>query len=186
MRRAVIAIASVCAVFFEGACLQKSRPPLSAPPSASDSLTSNNGYQDLAPGAHLRVTLPLLKKGAANFTSAQNLIGFQLLHFQAEGDNTGKVQLNFISAEITKKGHTSIQRSAPPLPFPLPQTAQFIRLVFLLRASEADHNMAIIAAGNRNALELFTTQLNQNPAACQTANNLFCTWVPQGVAVRPE
>jgi hypothetical protein len=156
-------------------------------------------YQDVTAGSHLRIMLPLLEGSNSHLTfgpsetngneitlSARNLTGFQLLHYSAEGDQTGKIQLKFVTAEITKVGHTHTQMVPPPMPFPLPQTKQFVRLVFLVRVSEADHNMAIIAAGDRTALASFTTQVSRNPAACQTANKLFCVWVPQGVAVRPE
>jgi hypothetical protein len=124
--------------------------------------------------------------GATVTISAANLIGYEVSHYSAEGGGDGKVHLTFVSAETTKDGQTVSDPVAPHLPFPLPKKTQFIRLIFLIRVSESDHNMAIVAAGTRNALEAFTTQVRQNPRVCQVTAGIFCVWVPEGIAVRPE
>jgi hypothetical protein len=164
------------------------------PPAPGD-----NSYLDLTPGSRLRILVPLLSAGQNHLAlgssqadgntitlSAANLVGYQVSYYLAEGHRNGKVHLQFASAEMTKDGHTVPEPVAPHLPFQLPQRTHFIRLVFLVRVSESDHNMAIVAANTKDALAAFTAQLKQNPSACQVTENVSCVWVPEGIAVRPE
>ena len=159
----------------------------------------DNSYLDLAPGSRLRILVPLLKKGQTHLAlgatqsdgntvtvSAANLVGYEISYYSAEGHANGKVRLKFASAETTKDGQTLAEPRPPLLPFSLPEKTQFIRLLFLVRVSESDHNMAIIAARSKTALAAFTTELRQNPHACQNTESVFCVWVPEGIAVRPE
>jgi hypothetical protein len=46
--------------------------------------------------------------------------------------------------------------------------------------------MAIVAAKRVEALNAFTKRLKENPALCGTEEGIFCSWVPAGVAVRPD
>jgi hypothetical protein len=165
------------------------------PPPAAD----RNSYIDLTPGSRLRILVPLLKQGNREVTlgtaqsngrtltlSAKNLVGYQVSYYSAERQANGKVHLTFISAETTKDGLTVAELAPPRLPFPLPRKGQLIRLLFLIRVSDADHNMAIVAADNHNALEALTTKVRQDPLTCQITGNIFCVWVPEGIAVRPQ
>lgn len=68
----------------------------------------------------------------------------------------------------------------------LPMQTEHIRLVYLMRVSEADHNMAIIASRRFDALNVFTKKFEKNPNACAISNRVFCAWVPAGIALRPE
>jgi hypothetical protein len=52
------------------------------------------------------------------------------------------VRLRFRWAEITKDGKTVHEANPPTLPFTLPRGTGHIRLVYFVRLSQADHNMA--------------------------------------------
>ncbi len=56
----------------------------------------------------------------------------------------------------------------------------------LVRNSQADHNIAIAASKDLPALKAFVERLKANPDICEQDTTVFCTWVPAGVAVRPE
>jgi hypothetical protein len=155
---------------------------------------------DLAPGGRLRILVPVLNSNGNGYRvvsdseqsdgktivlSAANLAGYEVSYYFVEGRNDGRVRLKFTSAEITKDGKTAPE-AAPTLPFPLPLTAQHIRLIYLIRNSQSDHNMAIAASKSLDALNVFTNQLKSNPDVCRQDGRVFCSWVPAGIAVRPE
>ncbi|HLH02699.1 MAG TPA: hypothetical protein VKX25_08010 [Bryobacteraceae bacterium] len=156
-------------------------------------------YTDLKPGGQLRILVPVLKnggyqpsldamrtEGATITLSASNLVGYETSYYAIEARRGGRVRLRFASAEISKDGKSTPEQQAPQLPFPLPEKAQYVRLLYLIRSSRADHNMAIIGAGDRQMLARFTTRLKDDPQACEMVRDVFCTWVPAGIAVRPQ
>ncbi len=160
---------------------------------------ADNSYVDLAGGWRLRILVPLVKSGgnivATNCTqqrgnvivcSAPNLIGYQVSYYSAYPSSKGKVNLRFISAETTIDAKTVQERNPLPLPFHIPTKAQHIRLVYLVRVSEADHDMAITAGKNREVLNVFTKRLKEDPNVCEQVGEVFCTWVPKGISVTPE
>ncbi len=160
---------------------------------------SDNSYMDLTPGERLRILVPVLKAGANQIAaasehredqiivlSAANLAGYEVSYYSIEGKGNGKVQLKFVSAEKTIDGITTREGSAPRLPFPLPVRTQHVRLIYLVRRSQSDHNMAIAAAKNLEALNIFTERLKDDPTVCKQKGGIFCAWVPAGMAVRTE
>jgi len=53
--------------------------------------------------------------------------------------------------------------------------------------SEADHDMAVAAARDMDALDGLTRRVQANPAdACRTEPGAFCAWIPAGIAVVPQ
>lgn len=160
---------------------------------------NDNSYMDLEPGWRLRVVVPLLKSGGFRVAtepeqsdsntitaSAADLIGYQTAYYAIKGKGSRGVQLEFASGETTTAGKTVPQQSRPILPFEFPLGAEHIRLIYFVRVSQSDHNMAIVAAKRINSLKAFSAQLKAKPAACVSNKEIFCTWVPAGIAVRPE
>jgi hypothetical protein len=103
-----------------------------------------------------------------------------------QGNANGRVSLRFESARTTSNGKTIEETSPPPLPFALPQNNRHIRLIFLIRVSAADHNMAIAASKDLAKLNTFTGRLRNNSASCPQTGAVSCVWVPEHAAVRPE
>jgi hypothetical protein len=95
--------------------------------------------------------------------------------------------VEFLSAEITREGKSSVQsRPLAPL-FQLPRSARYVRLIFLTRVSLADHDMAVIAARESDALDALTRGVLADPAeACKSEARAYCAWIPRGIAVAPE
>lgn len=159
---------------------------------------SDNSYSDLESGSNLKIVVPLLKSGgfrsdwqtsrvnANTFkVRADDLIGYTVLHYAVLGKD-GLVRLKFLSAEETREGKTAPAAAPPVLPFDLPRRAEYIRLVYLVRVSRADHNMAIVASKRLDRLHAFTARLIENPEVCKSVDAIFCSWVPTGIAVRSE
>lgn len=161
----------------------------------------NDSYVDLQPGWTVRVILPLFKSGAASrrvlaqeasgttmsiSISAPDVVGYTTARYVVTGKKGSSIRLIFVSAEETRDGKTVSLAQGPALPFELPRKSEHVRLIYLVRVSEADHNMAIAGAKHIDALQAFTDRLRQNPRICPSSGEVFCSWVPVGIAVRPE
>jgi hypothetical protein len=167
-------------------------------PTAPAPTPFDNSYSDLQPGSTLKIVVPLLKSGgfrtdletqqinANSFNvRANEFIGYTTIRYAILGKST-TVALKFLSAEQTRHGRTAPLPQPPRLPFELPHRAAHVRLVYLVRVSRADHNMAIVASRQLDRLNDFTSRFKTDPAICRTANGIFCSWVPAGIAVRVE
>lgn len=167
--------------------------------SPSTPVQTDNSYMDLTPGSRLRIVVPLLTSGGylvathavqkddnTFVLSAANLTGYQVSYYAITGRSDREVRLVFTSADTTKEGKTIQDSAAPTLPFALPPGPRHVRLIYFVRKSQSDHNMAIVASRNLEKLNVFTKQLEANPEVCHTDIEIFCAWVPAGIAVRPE
>jgi hypothetical protein len=161
-------------------------------------LEHDNSYEDLKTGSTLKIVMPLLKSGGFHASlhaqqtnsntitlTADDLLGYITSKYAITGKN-GMLRLKFLLAQQTKDGQTLPLAAPPVLPFDLPRTPQHIRLIYLVRSSQADHNMAIAASKSLDTLDAFTRRLLRDPASCKAAHDTFCSWVPSGIAVRPE
>lgn len=187
----VVLLASLLAL---AGCAHHALRPVSVAGTAND-----NSFMDLDASWRLRILVPLVssggvppatdsvrEEGGSIVITTRNLAGYELFFYDAEARSRGKVQLRFAFAEITKDGQTVPDPSEPALPFPLPPKPAHIRLMYLIRSSRSDHNMAIAAAKDMKSLEAFTAAFKVNSRVCDSVGNVFCSWVPVGVAVRPE
>jgi hypothetical protein len=167
------------------------------PPTPS-AVEHDNSYEDLKTGSTLKIVMPLLKSGGFHASlhaqqtnsntitlTADDLLGYITSKYAITGKN-GMLRLKFLSAQQTKDGQTLPLAAPPALPFDLPRIPEHVRLVYLVRSSQADHNMAIIASKNLNSLDALTRRVQKDPDTCIAANDAFCSWVPSGIAVRPE
>ena len=158
-------------------------------------------YVDLQPGWRLRVVTPWLASGGyrlqlsdqqtsgntVTLTGGEDLIGYETAYYAVMPGERGGVRIEFGSAELTKDGETSLEPHPQPWRLHLPANARFVRLVYLTRLSQADHDMAVVAADDREVLDTLTREVQANPSsACGSDDRRSCSWVPAGIAVRPE
>jgi hypothetical protein len=141
------------------------------PPVTSEPLVEKD-YIDLEPGSKLRIVLPPPN--------------FEIVHYAVAGQRRGRVRLQFLSAEVIRDGKTFPEPRPPVLPFALPSKAAHIRLLYLRRLSQADHNMSVVAADRLDILESATKQIRRDPNSCRNDSRVICSWVPPHIAVRPE
>lgn len=125
-------------------------------------------------------------QGQPLICAAVGPVGYETARYTILPARGGRVRLRFESATTTNDGNTVSETKAPKLPFRLPEKAAYARLIYLQRASESDHNMAIAAADRMDILDAMTKRVRADPAACRTAPNVLCSWVPPHVAVRAE
>jgi hypothetical protein len=182
-------------LFFAG-CAPKTAPPF--PPATSPLGPS---YIDLQPGWRLRVVTPLLRSGGyrlrtgaestegntATLSAGDEFLGYETSYYAVKQRRGGGVRVNFDMAEVTRDGETS--RQARPLErlFQIPWGAKHVRLIYLQRVSEADHEMAAVAAERPEALDALTEQVRAAPEeACGSGRRAHCSWIPAGISVLPE
>ena len=137
---------------------------------------NDNSYTDLKPGWKLRAVMPLTRDGGLRaaavsregeggtiFVSPGDVDGYQTLYYAVEAGRHGQVRLRFVSAEATREGKTVGERGAPAQPFRLPRGSAHVRLIYLIRASQSDHDMAIVKSRRMEDLNAFTGRLKTNP-----------------------
>ncbi len=159
--------------------------------------TPSNEYLDLRPGQRLRAVTPIFRSGGYRLQPSEPTPKGATITIQTSGDFLGYeqafydvapgLQITFSSAETLIDG-VSRSQNAPRVPlFPLPlRGAQRVRLLYLVRSSAADHNMAILAAPDLPRLQALTTAVRASPAtACVSSKNRYCAWVPPGIALGP-
>jgi len=117
-------------------------------------------------------------------TVGSDFLGYEVA-FYAVGS-----RVSFTSAEVhrqvDKKDTVTAEERPMVALFRLPREARFVRLIYLVRVSEADHDMAVVAARKKEELDPLTAQVRANPSACRNTGRTFCSWIPNGIAVTPE
>jgi hypothetical protein len=163
--------------------------------------SGNNDYLDIQAGWRLTAVTPILKSGgyvlktpdkpiSSNgfmLSAGTDFVGYEVAHYEVKGPRGGRVRVEFNSAEVTKEGKTQLQpQSIAPL-FQVARRPVYLRLIYLIRISQADHNMAVVAATKIDALDAITRQIQTNPAdGCKVDRRASCVWIPDGIAVRAE
>src|SRR5450631_1431929 len=140
---------------------------------ATSTGSANNDYLDIQPGWRLTAVTPILKSGgyvlktsdkpisSNGFTlsAGTDFVGYEVAHYEVKGQRGGRVRVEFNSAEVTKEGKTQPEeQSVLPL-FQVARRAIYLRLIYLIRISQADHNMAVVAARKIHALNDLTRQV---------------------------
>ena len=178
-------------------------PPPELPASPEDPQTASLAdpapdFIDLQPGSIVRVVTPLLKSGGylprtdpgqasgntVTLVADKDLIGYETTFYSVRPRHGGGVSVDFLRAEVTRKGHTHPQASSRGWPLTLPSEARFVRLIYLTRLSATDYDMALVATAEAAALDDLTREVKS--ARCESGSRGFCAWVPAGVAVTPE
>lgn len=116
-----------------------------------------------------------------------DFLGYEIAYYTVQGRRGGGVRIEFASAEGTRSGVTASEtKSIAPL-FQLPRGVRYVRLIYLIRVSQVDHDMAVAAARDIGSLNALTLRVQAKPGeACRDGRDEWCSWVPQGIAVRPE
>jgi hypothetical protein len=159
------------------------------------------GYVDLMAGWRVRVVTPIDRSGTFQLQTAHtefnghtvtvdsgnDFLGYELAYYAVTTRPSDGVAVSFLRAEKIIGGVTRKEASAQVRLFDLPENYGYVRLVFLTRLSQADHNEAIIAASSFADLEDLTEKLQANPEMnCERESQGICSWVPAGISVQPE
>jgi hypothetical protein len=183
-------------MFFSGCAPRTIRLPIQ-PANGSP----NPDYIDIQAGWRLTAVTPLLKSGgyvlkspdrqnSANtitLSADSDFLGYEVSHYAVRGQSGGRVRVEFSSAEITRDGKT-LPQTKPIVPlFEQARRPNFLRLIYLIRISQADHDMAVVVASRLDALDALTRQVQADPSdGCKVSRDASCSWIPEGIAVRAE
>jgi len=159
------------------------------------------GFIELQLGWRIKVVTPILESGGyfPNITEEKeqgnivrlstdaDLVGYETSYYSVKQRKDQGVKVELASVLLTKNRKTT-RRDQPVLQlFNLPDTVRFVRLLYLLRVSGADHDMAIVGADAPGLLDDITTKIQTDPTGhCVTSTHSYCGWVPKGVGVRIE
>ena len=172
------------------------RTPVQSP----DPLVENPDYVELKAGWRIRVVVPILRSGGYIVpmtprvdgnsivpTTGKEFIGYETDYYEVRPREGSGVRVAFIKAEAVEQGNTS-KKERPILDlFSSSAGFRFVRMVYLVRESKADHDVVLVAAADREAINGLTAGVaSNNSEGCQSSAQTACTVVPAGVAVIPE
>jgi hypothetical protein len=110
--------------------------------------------------------------------------GYETAIYSLKARNGGGVAVELESVETTKAGQTTKEAKPRVALFRFPARVRYIRLLYLIRVSGSDHNMAVLGSDNVDRLNAHTSQVQADPAGgCRNQGRAYCSWVPQGIAV---
>jgi hypothetical protein len=160
MKASAIAVAALCSlVTMNSACVRSRVSPRAAEtPRAS---MPHPEFVDVPPGSKLQVVIPILRSGGFIVPSVRrpgtnntlsietggDFLGYERAHYRAM-PREGGVRIRYVRSEVWEKGKTSTRRSPRLDLFSEAASARYVRLIYLVRLSLADHNMAIIASND--------------------------------------
>jgi len=165
-----------------------------------DTIDNLKSYVDLRAGWRVRVVVPILRSGgfipipmdtlegqANSVAAGADFIGYETEYYAVRPRDDSGIRITFTRAEAVEQGKTS-SRTRPMLPlFNLSPGVKFVRLVYLIRESKADHNMMLLAAADESTLDKLTTGMTlNNSQVCKSSVEVMCIDVPAGVAVVAE
>jgi hypothetical protein len=158
-------------------------------------------FLQLKEGYRLRVITPLTRSGSfrvdtvATGPSApgetitlrtnDDFLGYEAAYYSVDAQSGG-VAVRFLNAEQTVDGQTTVQQNSKVNLFQMPRQLRHVRLIYLIRQSESDHDMAIISADTKQHLEQLTAAVRAKGQVCKSGRQQHCVWVPAGIAVRAE
>lgn len=187
-----VLVAAICAS--QSACGTHRQQPEPSP-------ITNLAYIDLQPGWQIRVVAPILKpggykvqleevgneNGTITMKTGKDFEGYESDYYEVRATD-GFLKISFHSGEVRRNDGSQHHTSRPLISlFDLPKNARYVRLLFLTRSSDRDHDQAILTASSAAQLSILTNQVQSNPIEnCKTQSESSCLWVPAGVAVRPE
>ena len=157
-------------------------------------------YLDLQVGWRLRVVTPILKSGGyllhsldkqsnddlTHLSAGPDFIGYETSYYAVKKHGTD-LRIDFTSAETVIDGKMNKQLVPLARLFEFPLGMRYARIIYLVRKSDADHNVALLYAADTEALAISTLNLQAAPdMGCKQGVGSFCSWVPQGISVQPQ
>ena len=145
-------------------------------------------HLDLAEGWRLRVITPILKSGGYQIPTAAKQQGLTI-EIDSQGEFLGMetafysvepgLRIKLASVEAMLEGKAEMREKPVAKLFEFPSDAQHMRLVYLTRVSQADHDMAVVSGTTTQHLDDLTRRVHSASQCAQP----YCAWVPAGIAV---
>jgi hypothetical protein len=155
----------------------------------------------LEPAWRVRVITPLLKSGGyvvkapgvsdqrtgmVTVTVEGDFLGYEESFYDVSARPGGRMMVTLRSVMAHREGKAEPQGKPAQSLFEFPRPLRRIRILHLVRASESDHEAAVLGADRDTDLTNLTKAVQSDQKACQITGHVFCSWLPQGIAVIPE
>jgi hypothetical protein len=173
-----------------------------AKPPVASVISRDSGYLDLQLGWRLRVVTPILESGqykvkteeqqgddgTINFQVGKGFLGYQTDYYSVKSRGDGRLIVAFQRGEFISPDQRKTNKSSPAVNlFDIANDTRWVRLLFLTRVSETDHDEAVLSSASRTDLDELTAEVESSPVAnCKPQQDGLCSWVPQGIAVVVE
>ena len=115
-------------------------------------------------------------------TTGKDFLGYQTDYYDVQSSTDGMVKVKFNHGEAVVQG-TKTQRAQPALQLP-PQTSDkgFFRIVYLIRVSQHDHDMVLLASTQKDSLhDLTNSVVTDGLNNCRVSKDSSCAGIPKGV-----
>lgn len=185
----------VTAVLLAGCAKRHPAPPPPAP------VLRGPSFAELEAGWRVRVVTPLLKSGGfllkateqqeegntITLRAGDEFQGYETAIYGVGAHKKGGVQIALTEVTLNRNGQLTHPAKSFAPRLRQPARLRHVRLLYMLKVSDADHNMAVLAAADSARLAALTQSVQAAPAtACRVSRNEYCEWIPAGVAVRAE
>jgi hypothetical protein len=162
------------------------------------------GYLDLVSGYRLKLVSPILREGAApgasslateevsgtgnqltvTVKSSRDFLGYENSWYAvASRSPQPGARVVFAAAESHIGDQVTKSQQPRTNHFEFPTAAAYFRLFYFTRVSQADHNVAVLAAATRAELDRLTPAFTTDPDACARTPMQMCVALPKEVAV---
>lgn len=191
LRLVVLAVAALILA----SCANKAHAPVAAGPAVKWPVKSPD-FVDLLPDWHVREITPIFasggfvakagsekQEGLTITISGSDFQGYETAMYSLKPRPGGGVDAKLESVETNKAGQITKEVKPRVLLFQFPRRVRYIRLLYLLRVSTVDHNMAMLGSNDVDQLNELTKQVQSDSANCKDLRRAYCRWVPQGIAV---
>jgi hypothetical protein len=174
----------------------------SKPTSATPHGHTDLSYIDLQPGWRIKVVVPIIESGGykvrteevrnsdgtVSLRTEKGFLGYETDYYRVNQRGNGKPFISFESAEFTGTNRQKARKPKPVLAlFEFPVNSTHVRLLFLARVSENEHDAAVLASPSLATLDVLTPKVESNPSNnCTAQPEGLCSWIPEGIAVQPE
>jgi hypothetical protein len=188
-------LALACFLVFLAGCANKAHPPVAATPAVKWPVKSPD-FVDVLPNWQVREITPIftsggfvakgteIREGNTITISDTDFEGYETTMYSLQPRPEGGVDAKLESVETNKAGQIMKEIKPRVLLFQFPRRVRYIRLLYLLRVSTADHNMAILGSNDVDQLNELTKQVQADPTGgCKDLRRAYCRWLPQGIAV---
>lgn len=132
------------------------------------------------------VEAPVQKGDTITVRASPDFLGYEIALYEIVPERSGGVKVRFASATLYREGQRVPQTAPAVRLFEFPRWARHVRLIYLIRASSSDHNMAVLAVKRAEELGPLTRRIGNTPAACRADRATLCGWIPDGIAVKAE
>jgi hypothetical protein len=119
-------------------------------------------------------------------SAGKDFMGYETSYYLVRKNRWAGLDIQFLSAEATQDGMTRAEPKPTVKLFQLPRRRRYIRLIYLRRVSQSDHDMAVLAVDNAAVLTDATKQVQMDASTCHDTHELSCSWVPAGIAAIAE